>query len=119
MRTLLPVLVSAFLYGTATAAFAQNVNDIIDRVQGIVQSTVTKAAQSEWGKLPQPEFSCVNQKLQERGESIASFIKRGILPSDSRVSHLRSECRSSQVLPPLDQRSARSKYVVGGIAVGS
>src|SRR5260370_36950395 len=108
MRTCAAFLASLPLYVIATAAFAQGFGDIINRVEGLVHSAIAKAAAAEWKKVPQTEFSCVNQKLQERGDSLQSLVQRGVFPSDRRVSHIRSQCRSS------DQTSAESKYVVDG-----
>jgi hypothetical protein len=113
MRTCTAFLTSLPLYVIATATFAQSPGDIINRVERFVQSTIAKAAEAEWKKLPETEFSCVNQKLQEHGDSIQTVVKRGVFPSDRRVSHIRSQCRSS------DQQSTESKYAVDGLAVGS
>jgi hypothetical protein len=113
MRTFTAVLASLPLYVIATAAFAQSFGDIINRVEGFVHSAIAKKAEAEWKKLPQAEFSCVNQKLQERGDSLQSAAQRGVFPSDRRVSQIRSQCRGS------DQQSAESKYGVDGLAVGS
>jgi hypothetical protein len=117
MRRGLAVLTLAFLYGTMTGVFGQRAID--HRAHDRVQSRASKTTKSAWSKLPQTEFSCVNKKLQEQGESIDSLIKRGILPSDFQVSELRTQCIISEARPKVDQPSARSKYVIDGIAVGS
>jgi hypothetical protein len=113
MRICTAFLTSLPFYVIATATFAQSPSDIINRVERFVQSTIAKAAEAEWKKLPQTEFSCVDQKLQERGDSIQTVVKRGVFPSDRRVSHIRSQCRSS------DQQSTESRYAIDGLTVGS
>jgi hypothetical protein len=79
----------------ATAASAQSGVDIIDRVENFIHSAIAKSARSRWSKLPESEYACVEQKLQERGESLEALIKRGILPNDSRVAKIRSQCRGA------------------------
>ena len=79
----------------ATAASAQSGVDIIDRVENFIHSAIAKSARSRWSKLPESEYACVEQKLQERGESLEALIKRGTLPNDSRIAKIRSQCRGA------------------------
>jgi len=88
-------LLSLCLCVIATPAFAQNPGDIINRVESFIHSAIVKAAKSRWSKLPENEYSCVNQKLQERGDNLESLIKRGVFPTDRRVARVRSQCRGS------------------------
>jgi hypothetical protein len=119
MRVGIPVLASAFVFGTATVALAQNLNDIINQLPAIAQSGIAKLAESEWKKLPPTELDCISQKLRERGDSTQSLAQRGIFPADSRVAEIRSQCRSSSAATSPDQSSAQTKYAVDGLAVGS
>jgi hypothetical protein len=119
MRFGVPVLASAFVFGTATVALAQNLDDIINQLPAIAQSGIAKLADSEWKKLSSTELDCINQKLRERGDSTQSFAQRGIFPFDSRVAEIRSQCRSSSVATSSDPSSAQTKYAVDGLAVGS
>ena len=84
MRAGIAVLVSAFVFGTASVAIAQNLNDIINQLPAIAQSGIAKLAESEWKKLPPAELDCVNQKLRERGDSTQSLAQRGIFPGSPR-----------------------------------
>jgi hypothetical protein len=81
----------------STAAFAQSPGEIISHIQNLVHSSIAKGAKSRWSKLPESEFSCVNQKLRERGDNLETLIRRGVSPSDKRVAKVRSECRGSSV----------------------
>lgn len=89
------VLASAFGCAVSMPSFAQNLNEILNQLQGIAQPEMAKRAESEWSRLPKTERACVNQKLGERGDSVQSLTRRGVLPSDSRVTDLRSQCRVS------------------------
>jgi hypothetical protein len=93
----LAFLTSLFLVGTATATLAQSPNDIMNRIQSAITQAATKSA---WDKLPKDEFSCFDQKLRERGDSVQSLIRRGVIPSDAQISDIRSKCRVSLVQPP-------------------
>ena len=57
MRAGIAVLVSAFVFGTASVAIAQNLNDIINQLPAIAQSGIAKLAESEWKKLRQPSWT--------------------------------------------------------------
>jgi hypothetical protein len=101
-------LVALFLCVAATATFAQSPGDIINRIENFVHSAVAKAARSRWSKLPETEYACVNQKLQERGDSLPSLIERGVFPSDRRVAKVRSQCHgasAAQQFQKLDNRA--------------
>jgi hypothetical protein len=110
MRTCIAFLTSLPLYVIGTTTFAQSPGDIINRVERFFQSTFANAAQSRWSKLPEAEYSCINQKLQERGDSLQSLIHRGVFPSDRRVAKVRSQCRgslASQQFQRLENRAFR------------
>jgi len=87
------VVLSLALCLMATAASAQSPGDIIDRVEKFIHSAIAKSARSRWSKLPEPEYACMEQKLQERGDSLEALIKRGVPPNDSRLAKVRSQCR--------------------------
>jgi hypothetical protein len=109
MRAAIAVLASIFLYGIPIPSLAQNLNDIINQLPGIARSEIAKRAESEWNRLPQSERTCVNQKLIERGDSIQSLARQAILPSDSRVADVRSQCRVSPPPAEQEQSSAQTK----------
>jgi hypothetical protein len=96
-----------------TAASAQSAGDIISQVESFVHSTMAKAARSRWSKLPELEYACIEQKLQERGDSLQTLMKRGVFPNDSRVAKIRSQCHgasASQAFQRLkDQAYKRSE----------
>jgi hypothetical protein len=101
-------LVALFLCTIATPTFAQSPSEIINYFQNLIHSTNVKGAQSRWSKLPETETACVNQMLQERGESLQSLIDRGVYPSDRRVAKIRSQCRgasAAQQFQKLDNRA--------------
>jgi hypothetical protein len=118
-RALPAVLASALLLGIATITPAQNFND--DHLPNVAQSGIGKLAASEWNELPQSELDCVSAKLHERGDSIQSFVERGISPADPQATDVWSwsRCRPSATSTLLGQVSAQSKYAVDGVAVGS
>jgi hypothetical protein len=119
MRVGVPVLASTFVFATTAVTLAQNLDDIINRLPAIAQSGIAKFSEAEWKKLPQTELGCINQKLRERGDSVQSLARRGVLPFDSRAAEIRSQCRPSSAAASFEQSSAQTKYVVDGLALGS
>ena len=95
MRIPAIVLVSIWSFATASAAAAQSIDDIINRLPAIAQMGVAKFVESEWNKLPQAELACVTQKLRQRGDSVESVSRRAIFPYDPRMADIRSQCRAS------------------------
>jgi hypothetical protein len=112
MRAVIAVLASISFCGIPMPSFAQDLNDIINQLSGKARSEIARIArraESEWNKLPQSERTCVNQKLSERGDSVQSLARRAILPSDTRVSDLRSQCRALLASAAQDQPLAHTK----------
>jgi hypothetical protein len=101
----------------STSAVAQNVNDFLNFFGGIVQQALTQAAQSEWRKLPPNEIGCIDQALRQDGASVDDLINRGVMPSDSRLSQLRSNCRDQAGQPPPSINAQSTQYVVDGLAL--
>jgi len=83
------------LCSMATAASAQSPWDLFDRVENFIHSASAKAAKGRWSKLSQTEYSCVSQKLRDRGDNLDSLVQRGMFPSDPRVAEIRSQCREA------------------------
>jgi len=92
MTRSLRFLLSFGLCSIATTASAQSPWDLFDRVESLIHSASAKAAKSRWSKLSETEYSCVSQKLQERGDNLDSLVQRGMFPNDSRVAKIRSQC---------------------------
>jgi TPR repeat protein/uncharacterized protein len=74
---------------------AQNANDFLNVLGGVMQQAMRQAALAEWQKLPPTEISCLDQSLQQQGQSVNGLITRGVLPSDPRLSELRVRCRAA------------------------
>jgi hypothetical protein len=106
LRIIVPVLVVA---GT-TPAFAQTPNHLTRMFGAPQRPRVQTATRSEWSKISRPEIGCINNALGQRGARIETLIQRGVMPSDSRIGTIRSDCQQS---------SSGSKYVVAGLSVGS
>ncbi len=119
MRVGVPVLASTFIFATTAVTLAQNLGDIINQLPAIAQSGIAKLSEAEWKKLPQTELDCLNQKLRERGDSVQSLARRGVLPFDSRAAEIRSQCRPSSAAASFEQSPAQIKYAVDGLALGS
>ncbi len=117
MRRRLAFLCIVLLF-LSTSAFAQNANDYINIFRGVVQGAMRQAAQLEWRKLPPNEIACLDQQSRNQGASIDDLINRGVMPSDPRLSQLRSNCRvqiGQQSAPPVGAQP--SPYVVDGLAL--
>jgi hypothetical protein len=76
----------------STSAFAQNLNQFINIFQGVVQGAIVHEAQFQWRKLLPNETACIDQALHLERASIDDLINRGVMPSDPRLSQLRSNC---------------------------
>jgi hypothetical protein len=101
-----PVVILA---GTS-AAFAQSPNDL-NRMFGIPQrASVQAATRSEWNKVSRPEIECINDALRQHGARIENLIQRGVMPSDTRIGSVRSNCQQSP---------SGSRYAVAGLGLGS
>lgn len=74
---------------------AQNANDFLNTLGGIIQQAVRQAAQTEWQKLPPSEMVCLDQRLHQQGGSVNDAINRGVSPTDPRLSQLRASCRAA------------------------
>src|SRR3984893_14851909 len=112
MRAVIAVLASIPFCGIPIPSFAQNLNGIIKQHSGKARSEIARSirrTESEWNRLPQGERTCVNQKLSERGDSVQSLVRRAILPSDTRVADLRSQCRALLASAAQDQPSPRTE----------
>ncbi len=113
------VALSLFLSGSVV--FAQSPGNIIDIFGGFVQAAMAEAARVEWNKLPPKEIACLDQTLVQRGLSIETLVRHGIMPSDGRVADLRSNCRNQFAQQPSQAPRAdpqTSKYSVDGLAQG-
>ena len=98
--TLPPVSSLGIMGTTPSRSYAQGKYDAPKPVQGTVRAAAVKAAESAWNKLPPNEFACTDQKLTARGDSIQSLARRGVLPSDARVSDVRAQCLNSSSPAP-------------------
>ena len=60
----------------------------------VKQLPSVRQSRTEWRKITPPELSCIEQRLRQQRSSVPTLIQRGILPSDSRLSNIRSTCRN-------------------------
>jgi hypothetical protein len=91
----------------STGSFAQNINDFLRTFGGVVQQALRQAAHSEWQKVPPAEFSCLEQKLRQQGETSMTWqIAASCQPiRDWRSCDPVVEANSPRVLsPPLPNR---------------
>jgi hypothetical protein len=109
----LPPVSSLGIMGTSPSrSYAQGKYDAPRPVGGTVRSAAVKAAESAWNRLPPNEFACTDQKLTARGDSIQSLARRGVLPSDARVSDVRAQCLNASSPAP---SPASSPVVAQGV----
>jgi hypothetical protein len=98
--TLPPVSGLGIMGTSPSRSYAQGKYDAPRPVGGTVRSAAVKAAETAWNKLPPNEFACTDQKLTARGDSIQSLARRGVLPSDARVSGVRAQCLNASSPAP-------------------
>ena len=97
-----------------TFAVAQSATDVFNLFTTIMRSAVTERVEGEWRKLPHYTLVCIEQGLQQQGQSTRHLIEKGITPGDPRLSGLRVACGSPaasslQVKPvrlPLPERES-------------
>jgi hypothetical protein len=102
-------------------ASAQNINDF-QRTPGGIE----RASQSEWRRLAQSEISCLDKTLRQQGGNVNDLINRGVMPSDPRLTQLRSNCRRQiaqrpqpvTAQPPHPVTAQLPRYVVEGLTLG-
>lgn len=116
-RLITTILVFLCIPPLALSAGAQNANDFMRMFGGIVQQAMIQAAYAEWRRLPPNELSCLDQGLHQQGASVDALANRGVMPSDPRLSQLRSNCRGAIVPTPQPVKQS-SPYVVDGLALG-
>jgi hypothetical protein len=90
----------------------------------IIPGGVGQPTQAEWRRLPQPEISCLNGTLRQQGGSVDDLINRGVMPSDPRLSQLRSNCRRQIAQRPKPAQPPRiitaqlPRFIAEGLAIG-
>ena len=94
----------------STSAFAQNVNTFINIFQGVIQRAVIHEAQFQWKKLPPNEIACIDQALHLEGATLNDLINRGVMPSDPRLSQLRSNCHVQVGQQSVQRESVRQEF---------
>ena len=80
---------------TAKNASAQNAGDVIGLFGALMRAAIVDHARVQWSKLSPNEASCVDDALQQQGASVGAMIQNGIIPTDQRLSNIRSGCRKS------------------------
>jgi hypothetical protein len=92
LATCLVGLVTVLIGGHAAA---RDTGGIFDIFQNIMRAAVVDHAKNAWSRIPQNELSCIDQALQQQGQSVDFLIQNGTRPSDPALSSIRSGCRSS------------------------
>jgi TPR repeat protein len=106
LRIVFAVIIIAY----SSVAGAQSASSVFQLFNGLVGTAITQAALSEWRKLRLEEIQCLDQRLQQDGQSIQAAIQQGIMPDDPRVAGARAACQTSVALtnPSFDcARAAR------------
>lgn len=99
-------LVVLLVAGTSSQAVAQNARDVLNMFGVMMHAAIVNQAKNEWSKLPSDETSCINQALQRQGYSVEAFIQNGVVPNDTRLSAIRSNCGNSIAsLPSLNENN--------------
>lgn len=91
-----------------TAVVAQNPGDFMNMFSTLVRAAIIDHARREWSKFPLQEGSCIEQALQQQEYSIDLLVQNGIVPTDPRVSSIRSGCRLQPHLCPAPQATSRT-----------
>jgi hypothetical protein len=82
---------------TVGPVLAQGASDFINIFGGFVQQAIIQASQAEWNKVPSGELACIEGALNEQGTSVENLVQRGVMPTDTRLSKLRSSGRNQPV----------------------
>jgi hypothetical protein len=107
--------VLALLSCGAPLAVAQIQNDF-NQMFGIPQDALVQTAtRSEWNKISSTEIGCIDNALHQQGGSVEALIQRGVIPSDTRIGSVRSNCWSQL----RQQWMSFPVYAVNGLALGA
>ena len=88
------LLASAVMILSKNAA-AQNAGGMMNMFTAIMRAAMVDHARVEWSKIPPNESSCIDDALRNQGYSVNVMIQNGIVPTDPRISNIRSGCRTS------------------------
>jgi PAN domain-containing protein len=108
MRAAIAFVLSMLVLATGTPALAQGPQDIVNRVKSFIHSAMARSAHSRWNKVPEAEYTCISQRLEERGEKLDALIDRGFFPGDRRIARVRSQCRGAVATPQFQRLADRA-----------
>ena len=94
------ILTAVAFVAFSTVAHAQNINSVLNIFGTLMQRAIVERARADWSRLPQQEQNCIDESLQNQGQSIASLAQQGLSPADPRISNLRRSCRVA-LAPPV------------------
>jgi hypothetical protein len=81
------LIACALLATSASISFAQNANQIFDR---LIKTVIIEAAKAQWRKVPPPELACIEeQSLKQQGTSTANLAQQGIVTTQVLLDSLR------------------------------
>src|SRR5450631_3031895 len=81
----------------STIVVAQAPQQFMDFFGAAINQAMISNAQSQWQAVSNGERECLEHLLQADGVSIQGLINQGILPSDSRLSAQRKQCRQDVI----------------------
>lgn len=84
----------------AAKANAGDAGNIFNIFTNIMRSAVVDHTRKEWSRIPEAEASCIEQALEDRGNSIDALVQRGVSPNDRSLSGVRADCRNTAMNSP-------------------
>ena len=88
------------LFSFIAPAEAQNAGDMINIFGHMMRAAIVDHARYEWSRISPSETSCIEQALEQQGDSIGRLIQSGVVPTAPGVGSIRRGCRTTVASPP-------------------
>ena len=91
------------LFSFIAPAEAQNAGDMINIFGEMMRAAVVDHARYEWSRISQSEKSCIEQALEQQGDSIGGLIQSGVIPTAPGLASIRRGCRTTMASLPTSE----------------
>jgi len=96
-------LLCLLVAGFTAPAEAQNAGDMVNIFGQIMRGAIVDRARNEWSRLSARETSCIEQALEQQGDSVGRLIESGIVPSAPGLTTIRRACRATMTSLPTSE----------------
>lgn len=108
--SLLCLLFSSFI----APVEAQNAGDMINVFGQIMRAAIVDHVRHEWSRISPRETSCIEQALEQQGDSIGRLVQIGVAPSAAGLATIRRACRTTMASPPTSEVNSSQVQPLSG-----